>query len=136
MKATWRRPLAISGSTETAAAQQRRFLPDVPLATRSASERDVNDSQDFRGWLSTPNRTESYRLPAAVVREAARTGVSWLFGSSRGGRGDGGELGPVGLAGVEQHADAPVGPVRDPERDPLDALGEVVDRFHGAVARA
>ena len=29
-----------------------------------------------------------------------------FFGSSRGGRGDGGELGPVGLAGVEQ--DAPV----------------------------
>ena len=36
-----------------------------------------------------------------------------------GRQGDCGELGPVGFAGVEQHPDAPVGPVRHPERDPL-----------------
>jgi len=60
----------------------------------------------------------------------------WLFGSSRGYRVDRGELGPVGTAGVEQDADAPVGPVRDPERDAFDALGEIVDRLDGAVARA
>ena len=42
-------------------------------------------------------------------------GVWGLFGSSWGGRADGGQLGPVGLAGVKQHSDAPVGPVREAE---------------------
>ena len=63
-------------------------------------------------------------------------GLKWLFGSSRGCRGDGGELGPVGTAGIEQHAYAPVGPVRDSERDTFDALGEIVDRLDRAVAGA
>ena len=36
---------------------------------------------------------------------------------------------PVGSAGVEQRSDPVVVEVDDPERDPLDAFDQVVDRF-------
>ena len=46
---------------------------------------------------------------------------------------DAGEECPVGLAGVEQRADAVVGEAPEPEGGALDALDEIVDRLGGAV---
>jgi hypothetical protein len=41
--------------------------------------------------------------------------------------------GPVRFAGVEERTDAVVREVREPERDALDVLDEVVDAFAGLV---
>ena len=54
------------------------------------------------------------------------------FVSSRNDRCDLGGLGPVWSAELELDADAPVGLVRDAERDLLDTLCEGVDRSHWA----
>ena len=59
-----------------------------------------------------------------------RGGSSDLSGSRRGDRG---ELGPVGTAGVEQHADAPVDEVGHPERDAFDPLCQPVHRYLGGT---
>ena len=56
------------------------------------------------------------------------------FGALRFSAGsDAGEECPVGLAGVEQRADAVVGEAAEPEGGAFDALDEVVDRLGGAV---
>ena len=49
------------------------------------------------------------------------------------GRSEGVKQRPVGLAGVEQGADAVVGEVGEPERGPFDPFDEIVGRLGGCV---